>query len=211
MDTKIVILGWGSIAKFLCSFPNVIGYIKLDNVNIIYDSKTDKKLRLVDIDVEGVIGIGKNVYKEEITSVWLENNHSLGRLIHPSAYIGKNTQIGLGSVVMPLAFIDDSSIIGKSCIVGPQSALRAAKIGNYCHLSIQSRVLPNATLQDYVTLETNTTVLEGRIIGKHSVIGADVLVTKDIPSNHIYRKNTDSYTLEKLTRDFPLTQFEKEG
>lgn len=212
MVKKLVVLGWGIIADLLCSFPNVIGYVKLNDFETVYSSKTRKKICRVGKNLDGIIGIGKNTYKEEMARAWEEAGYSLGKLVHPLAYIHSDARLGKGSVVMPLAFIDDKSKIGECTIIGPQSAVRVGSIGNFCHLSIQSKVLPSSCLEDYVTLEAGAIVLENRIVGKGSVIGANAVVTKNILPYHRYTLNiSKNYNLRPIRYNYPLTAKEKQA
>lgn len=211
MPNKIVIIGWGQIAEFLCEFPNVVGYVKADNLEDIIDAETGNVVEKVDSAFHlGVIGIGKNEYKVLRSNQWLERGYKLGRLIHPSAYVSPKARIGDGSVIMPLAFVDDRSVIGKCSIIGPQSALRVATVGDYCHLTIQTKVLPNAIIEDYVFIGSGAVILENKKVGMSSVIGANSTVSKDIPPRHIYIEKSKEPYLRMNDKAYPLTHQEKE-
>ncbi len=210
MVRNIVIIGWGQIADLLCEFPEVVGYIKGDNLEDILEQGSGRVIGKVNPEFhQGVIGIGKSDYKVESSRSWLERGYKLGRLTHSSAYVSPKAKIGEGSVVMPLAFVDGESTIGRCSIIGPQCALRVASVGNYCHLAIQSKVLPDAILEDYVFLGAGSVVLEGKKVGFSSVIGASATVSKDIPPRHIYLEKSKNPILKEISFSYPLTQREK--
>lgn len=211
MPKNIVIIGWGQIAEFLCEFPNVVGYVKAENLEDIIDVETGSVVEKVDPAFHlGVIGIGKSEYKVLRSSQWLERGYKLGRLIHPSAYVSPKAKIGDGSVIMPLAFVDNRSVIGKCSIIGPQSALRVATVGDYCHLTIQVKVLPNAIIEDYAFIGSGAVILENKRVGASSVIGANSTVSIDIPAGHIYLEKSKEPYLRKIDHAYPLTHQEKE-
>jgi len=211
MVKNIVIIGWGQIADLLCEHPNVVGYVQGDNLEEIIDVNTRQVIGKVDPTRHlGVIGIGKSEYKEASSNQWLEKGYKLGILIHPTAYVSPKAQIGAGSVVMPLAFVDDKSTIGRCSIIGPQSALRVATVGNYCHLTIQTKILPNAKIEDYAFIGSGAVVLENKTVGKSSVIGANSTVSFDIPAGHIYYGKSKEACLRKIDKAYPLTHREKE-
>jgi len=211
MPKNIVVIGWGLIADLLCEHPDVVGYVKADDLEKIIDANTKKVIAHVDPEFHrGVIGIGKCEYKELRSKQWLAKGYKLSTLIHPTAYVSPKAQIGEGSVVMPLAFIDDKSVVGRCSIIGPQSALRVATVGNYCHLAIQTKILPKAKIEDYVFIGTGAVILENKVVGTASVVGANSTVSSDIPANHIYIEKMKGDYLRKLDRTYPLTCKEKE-
>jgi acetyltransferase-like isoleucine patch superfamily enzyme len=207
---NIVVIGWGQIAELLCEHENVVGYVNAENFDNIIDVNTGKIVRKVNPNTDfGVIGIGKSYYKELRSNQWIGRGYKLGVLIHPTAYVSPNAKIDEGSVVMPLAFVDDKSSVGKCSIVGPQSALRVATVGNYCHLSIQTKILPHSKIEDYVFIGSGAAILEHIVVGKSSIIGANSTVSKNIPSNHIYLEKVKNVYLRENTISYPLTEEEK--
>jgi acetyltransferase-like isoleucine patch superfamily enzyme len=210
MKKHIVIIGWGEIAELLCEFPNVIGYVKADNLDEIVCHSTKKTIAKFDPKIHvGVIGIGKAEYKELRARQWADMGYRFGTLVHPSAYVSPNALIGEGSVVMPLAFVDNKSVIGHCSIIGPQSALRIATIGDYCHLTLQTKILPHARLEDKVFIGSGATVLEDRFIGEGAAIGANTVVSKDVPAHHLYVENSSQKILKRIYTTYPLTTEEK--
>ena len=211
MVKNIVIIGWGQIAELLCEHEDVVGFVKGDNLEEIIDVNTKLVIEKINPDFHlGVIGIGKNKYKEVRSNQWLEKGYRLGVLIHPTSYVSPKARIGEGSVIMPLAFIDDKSIVGRCSIIGPQSALRVATIGDYCHLTIQTKILPNAKIEDYAFIGSGAVVLENKKVGMSAVVGANATVYFDIPPEHLYIERSKDYKLEKIKKDYPLTHEEKE-
>lgn len=211
MSKNIVVIGWGQIAELLCEHPDVVGYVKAENLEEIINAETGQVVGGVNPNFHlGVIGIGKSKYKVLRSNQWLERGYKLGKLIHPSAYVSPKAQIGDGSVVMPLAFVDDKSVVGNCSIIGPQSALRVATVGNYCHVTIQAKVLPNAVLEDYVFIDSGAVILENKKVGMSSVIGANSNVSRDIPPRHIYLEKSREPYLRRNDKAYPLTHQEKE-
>ncbi len=212
MDKKgIVVIGQGKISRSISKFPGVIGYVKIDEMKKVLSP--DNSEYLFDVDPEnhfGVIGIGKTIYKEIRSKEWKDLGYKLGVLIHPSSFVDERALIGEGSVIWPLCYIDDGSTIGECTTIGPQCAVRGAKIGNYCHLTIQNKILPESSLEDFVFLGAGATILEKVSIGKGSVVGANSTVLKNIPERMIYYEKKEGRTkniVEGLY--YPLTDLEK--
>lgn len=210
MKKNIVVIGWGDIAELLCEFPNVLGYVKVDNFDEVICSSTKEVIARVNPRVHlGVIGIGKAEYKVLRAQQWVDKGYKFGTLVHPSAYVSPSALVGEGSVVMPLAFVDNKTVIGRCSIIGPQSALRIASIGNYCHLAVQTKILPHARLEDSVFIGSGATVLEGIVIGEGSAIGANTVVNKNIQPNHLYIEAGGKKVIKKISTTYPLTNDEK--
>ncbi|MBU0924984.1 serine acetyltransferase [bacterium] len=85
--------------------------------------------------------------------------------------IGKNTKFaygGIGVVIHERAEIGDNCIIGQGITIGGKSKeTNVPKIGNNVYIAAGSRIIGNVTIGDDV------------------VIGANSVITKDIPSNCI--------------------------
>ncbi|USS90494.1 DapH/DapD/GlmU-related protein [Fructilactobacillus carniphilus] len=95
---------------------------------------------------------------------------------------GRNIKIGKeGFINKNAMFVDLGSItIGDRCLLGPNVTLisvnHAQPVANR-----RSLELAPVTLEDDVWLGANVTVLPGVTIGAGAIIGANSLVTKDVP------------------------------
>lgn len=107
-------------------------------------------------------------------------------LIHLSAIIAANAIIGEGAQIHAGAIIGEEVIIGDQCIVNTR-----ASIDHECILGTGVEIAPGSTLcgcvilQDFSTVFAGATVFPRVHIGKHAIVGAGSLVTKDIENNAI--------------------------
>jgi sugar O-acyltransferase (sialic acid O-acetyltransferase NeuD family) len=105
-------------------------------------------------------------------------------VIHSTAIIAENVEIGLGIQVMAGGIIQPNVKIGDQCIVNTK-----ASIDHECLLEDGTEVGPGAILCGAVHVETNgwiaagAVVLPRKVIGHDSIVGAGSLVTKDVPAN----------------------------
>ena len=102
-------------------------------------------------------------------------------LVHPSAVIGRRTEIGQGTVVLAGAVINANTSIGDFCIVNTR-----ASVDHDCELGPFSSVAPGATLGGNVRLGAGSavcigaTVIQGVTIGRHSILGAGAVLLRHL-------------------------------
>ncbi len=99
--------------------------------------------------------------------------------IHPRAKIGKNLFIdhGMGVVIGETSDIGDNVTIYHNVTLGG--------ISPSINSDNQREVKRHPTLQDCVVVGSGAQVLGPIIIGKNSKIGANAVVTKDVPENGV--------------------------
>jgi len=140
-------------------------------------------------------------------------------MIHESAYVEKDTEIGEGTKIWHFVHIRKKAKIGKNCNIGKSvyidtevevgdnckiqnfaTLYKGVKIGNNVfigpHACFTNDVYPRAHIWDDKKLEktivkdgasigANSTIIAGVTIGKHAMVGAGAVVTKDIPDNSL--------------------------
>jgi len=103
-------------------------------------------------------------------------------LIHPTAWIAKNAEIGIGCQILAGAIVGNEAKLGKSCIINTKASVDHEDI-----LEDGAEVAPGATLCGSVHMGiaswicAGATVLPRITIGADAVVGAGAVVTKDIP------------------------------
>ena len=99
--------------------------------------------------------------------------------IHPKAKIGKNLFIdhGMGVVIGETSDIGDNVTIYHNVTLGG--------ISPSIDSDNQREIKRHPTLQDCVVVGSGAQVLGPIIIGKNSKIGANAVVTKDVPENGV--------------------------
>ncbi len=79
---------------------------------------------------------------------WMEAGVTM--LDPATTYISSQVKIGQDTVLLPNTHLEGESSIGEGCRIGPNTIVRATRIGNYCQ--IESSVLDGATLEDEVSI-----------------------------------------------------------
>ena len=131
--------------------------------------------------------------------------------------IGKNFVRGKGAIIQK-----NESIIGHNVYIGPYSYIGPKTIiGNFCMLSDNVNIIgrdhnfdcagipiilagrpdkqPYTILEDDVWIGHGVTIMRGLKIGEGSIIGANSVVTKDIPPYTIYAGNPAKFLRFRFT------------
>jgi acetyltransferase-like isoleucine patch superfamily enzyme len=119
---------------------------------------------------------GNKVNIRELNSIG--DNVSIGTL----SVIEHNITIHNGVRIHTQAFIPEYTIIEKNCWIGPNVVLTNAKYPK--HPKVKEN-LNGVYIQQNVKIGANTTLLPGVVIGKHSLIGAGSVVTKNVAARMI--------------------------
>lgn len=135
--------------------------------------------------VEGVfVAIGDNWIRKILVDriKKILPNIAFISIVHPSATIGRDVQIGIGTVIMPGVVVNANAVIRDFCILNTSSSL-----GHDGHMESYSSLSPGVItggslwMGQHSVLALGARVIENITIGKHSVIGAGSLVVDDVP------------------------------
>ena len=134
---------------------------------------------LNDGNTDFVIGIGNNAIRKTIAEI---HNVNWVSIVHPSAQIGFNAEIGKGTVVMANAVVNVCAKIGEHCIINTGAIVEHDNvIENYAHIS------PNVALGGTVrvgslthvgigaTVKNNTEICSGCTIGAGAVVVKNII------------------------------------
>ncbi len=107
-------------------------------------------------------------------------------LIHPSAQVGRSTNIGAGTLLAPNVVVTTRTTIGSHCILNAKASVHHdCEVGNFVNLNPGVTVCGWVKIGDGANIGAGATVLDRRRIGTNSVIGAGAVVNRDIPDNVI--------------------------
>ena len=164
-----------------------IGY-KILGYEII--AADDDLLKLINEYKNFFITIGQIQSAElriRIFNILKEYNITLPIIISPYAYVSKHSKIGEGTVIMHHAIINANSSIGKNCIINNQSLIEHdVVIKDNCHISTGAIVNGGCTIGDECLIGSNSATLQYIDITTKTIIGAGVVVTKDITESGVY-------------------------
>lgn len=151
----------------------------------ILGSETDLPYVVETYGIEGIfIAIGDNwirkILADRISKI--VPGLSFISVIHPTASIGKDVQIGKGTVVMPGTIVNANAVIKDFCILNTNATLgHDGYMDSFSSLSPGVITGGNLWLGRCSVLALGAKVIENITIGRHSVIGAGSLVVDNIP------------------------------
>lgn len=197
MKDKLIIIGASGHGKVVADIA-----IKMDkwkSIAFLDDDeaiKTCRGLKIIGKTVDAFtykdeadffVALGNNATREKLQEKLLSERLSVVSLIHPSAVIGTDVEVGVGTVTMAGVVINSSSIIGKGCIINTSSSLDHDNvIEDYVHIS------PGANLAGTVRVGKGSWIGIGSVVSNNvnicsgSKLGAGAVVVKDITEPGTY-------------------------
>ena len=190
---RLIIIGAGGHGKVIADAALKNGYT---NICYIDDHATGDVMgfpiigtsadieHLNDGSTDFIIGIGNNAVRKMIAKKYNVNWVSI---VHPSAQIAFNAEIGKGTVVMANAVVNVCATVGEHCIINTGAIIEHDNvIENYAHIS------PNVALGGTVRIGSLTHVGIGATVKNNTdicsdcTIGAGAVVVKNIKESGTY-------------------------
>jgi acetyltransferase EpsM len=192
MSDKIYIIGAGGhgqvvIDAILSSGLQVYGIFD-DNESLIGKSifqipvleKIEKVMEIT--DGEFVVAIGGNEIRMKIVKNLGFSDDKFYTVVHTSAVIGKNVEIGAGTMVLGGVVINTGTSIGRHCIINTSASVdHHNEIGDFVHAAPGVHTGGNVTIGEGTFIGIGASIIPGVKIGKWSIIGAGTVVIKDVP------------------------------
>jgi sugar O-acyltransferase (sialic acid O-acetyltransferase NeuD family) len=179
-DISIKMNKWQSIA-FLDDDESIKTSMGLEVIGRTADAFTYKD------EADLFVAIGSNATREKIQEKFIAKGLNVVSLIHPSAVIGTDVEIGIGTAVMAGVVINSSSRIGKGCIINTSSSLDHDNvIEDYVHIS------PGVKMAGTVKVGKGSWIGIGSVVSNNvnicsgCKVGAGAVVVKDITEPGTY-------------------------
>ena len=136
-------------------------------------------------EVKVVLAVGSSAVRRRTVNQWKGvSSNRYATLIHPSAIVGNQVEIGAGSVVCAGALITTNILIGQhvhvniGCTIGHDAVLE-----DFVTLSPSVNVSGNVRLGAGVDIGTGSVLIPHANVGEWSVLGAGSVVTKPLAAN----------------------------
>lgn len=197
MKDKLIIIGASGHGKVVADIA--IKMNKWQSITFLDDDesiKTSMELEVIGKTADAFIykdeadffvAIGSNITREKIQEKLIEQGLNVVSLIHPSAIIGTDVEIGIGTAVMAGVVINSSSRIGSGCIINTSSSLdHDNAIEDYAHIS------PGVIMAGTVKVGNGSWIGIGSVISNNvnicsgCKVGAGAVVVKDITEPGTY-------------------------
>lgn len=103
-------------------------------------------------------------------------------IVHPTAHVSATSRIGEGVIVGAGAIVASNSDIGTHTILNRGVMIgHHTRIGSFVTISPGANVAGKCILEDRCYIAMSAIVLDGRRIGKNSIVAAGSIVTRDVP------------------------------
>ena len=179
-DIAIKINKWQSIT-FLDDDESIKTSMGLEVIGKTADAFINKD------EADFFVAIGSNITRGKIQEKLIEQGLNVVSLIHPSAIIGTDVEIGIGTAVMAGVIINSSSRIGKGCIINTSSSLDHDNvIEDYVHISPGVRSAGSVGIGKGTWLGIGSVVSNNVNICSGCKVGAGAVVVKDITEPGTY-------------------------
>ena len=107
-------------------------------------------------------------------------------LVHPSAWIGDDVELGPGTIVTAQSSLTTNIRLGRhvhvnlGCTIGHD-----ARLDDYVTLSPGVHVSGNVHIEEGALIGTGAVLLPGVTVGRGAVVGAGAVVTHDVPDSKV--------------------------
>lgn len=191
---KVIIIGSSGHAKVIIDAINKSNHYEV--VGLIDDfralGETTMNVPVVGkvIDIEShkgincswIIGIGDNKQRHRIFSKLMDLRLSYINVIHPSAIIGNDVDMGVGNFIAAGAIINSGTVIGNHCIVNTGAQLdHDNTLHDFVSIAPKAALAGNVTIERGSYIGMGANVIEKTTVHRQTVIGAGSVVTRDVP------------------------------
>jgi len=191
MKRDLIILGAGGHGKVTVDIAKKMG--KWGAIHFLDDDNTKNEVLGIKIigktadwihyvkNYDLFVAIGNNTIRKNIITQIEKKRANLARLIHPSAIIAEQVEIGYGTVVMAGCVINSCTKIAKGCIINTSSSIdHDNSIGEYVHISPGVHIAGNVNIGALSWLGIGSTIINNIEITSNCTIGAGAVVTNNI-------------------------------
>jgi sugar O-acyltransferase (sialic acid O-acetyltransferase NeuD family) len=138
-------------------------------------------------EYEIFVGIGNNAIRQKVQEMLETIGAKIPILIHPTAIIGEQVEIGSGTAVMAGAIVNCCTKIGKGCIVNTGSTIdHDNSIEDFVHISPGSHLAGTVKIGKGSWLGIGSVVSNNINITNDCKVGAGSVVVKDIFEPGVY-------------------------
>ena len=136
---------------------------------------------LADLDAQYVLGIGSGSVRRWIDGAVSAFGAVPATVVHPSASIGRDVDLGPGALVAGGVRITTNVRTGRHCHFNINSSVsHDCRLGDYVTVSPGSVVCGTCDLGDEVYVGANACIVQNRVIGPGSTVGAGAVVVRDV-------------------------------
>ena len=191
---KVIIIGSSGHAKVIIDAINKGGHSQVvgliddfrevgeTTLNIPVIGKVNDIEAHKELNCGWIIGIGDNKQRHRVFSKLMELRLNYINVIHPSAIIGNDVNIGIGNFIAAGTIINSGTSIGNHCIVNTGAQLdHDNTLHDFVSIAPKAALAGNVTIERGSYIGMGANVIEKITVARQTVIGAGSVVTHDIP------------------------------
>ena len=126
-----------------------------------------------------VCALGEPEVKRKYVGIIAAKGGMFASVIHPTAYVGQNVQIGTGCIVCPHATITNDTSIGSHVVVNVNASINHdCRIGDFTTICPGCHLAGRVTLGDSTFLGVGVSLIPDVSLGKGVYVAAGATVTK---------------------------------
>ena len=139
---------------------------------------------IIEEDDVFICSMGNVIEKKKNIQIILDKDGEFINLVHPDAFIGKNTKIGKGCILLKNAYIgvdcviDDYVLIQISAIIGHD-----VKVGKYSRVDNFVVCVGGTELKEEATVHTSSVINHKVIVERNAIVGACSFVIRKVKEN----------------------------
>lgn len=128
-----------------------------------------------------VIAIGDNRLRYELQQTASSAGFPLATIVHPSAQIAGQIEIGEGSVVFANAVINSGSRLGRSVILNTAATIdHDCVIGDGVHISPGAHIAGDVVVAKLAWVGIGSVIINGVAVGEAAIVAAGAAVISDV-------------------------------
>lgn len=137
-----------------------------------------------------IVAIGDNAHRLAVADALEQAGMKLATVIHPTAILSKDCQVGPGSFVHALAIVGPECSVGRCAIIMPYVSVgHESRLGDGVQLAPGVHLGGNTTLGSRCFIGPGAVTHPGVVIGDDATIGANSVVHKDVAPGVILAGN----------------------
>jgi len=189
---KLTIIGASGHGKVVADIAQKCGY---DEIEFLDDDEARRHCgkwavtgttdKTGEIENDLFIAVGNAAVREKLTRLCRDKR--MATLIHPSAVVAEDVQIGAGTVVMAGAVINPGARIGRGCIINTCSSIDHDDIlEDYVHAAVGCHLAGTVHIGKATWIGAGAVVINNVSVCENCMIGAGAVVIRSIEVSGTY-------------------------
>lgn len=200
---KLVIVGGGALGREAAlyakdmidadadrvAFDRIAGFLddaeeaadRLHSLGVAFDFVEPIESHQLRGDFDYLVAVG-NAKQRRVLCERLGGKPSWATIVHPTAYVATNANLGQGCLIGPFSFVGANAVIQDHVVLNTYASVgHDSLVGEYGVLSPYAVINGNVTLGAEVFFGTHATVIPGLTVGARSSLSAGAVVVRDVP------------------------------